>query len=122
MVTLNTYLLVGGRVVVFEWRVRRVRVVDLCAIFGQAGALDLQGRRRVEIVNILETEPYLIVEARPIQDEYRMTRQVTALMRTARSLFERCVELNDSIPDEAQLFSMNINDPSWLADMIITSL
>ncbi|MBG0786945.1 MAG: endopeptidase La, partial [Anaerolineaceae bacterium] len=82
----------------------------------------VQGRRRVEIVNILEKEPYLIVEARPMQDEYRMTRQVTALMRTARSLFERCVELNDSIPDEAQLFSMNINDPSWLADMIITSL
>ena len=82
----------------------------------------VQGRRRVEIVNILETEPYLIVEARPLQDEYRMTRQITALMRTARSLFERCVDLNESIPDEAQLFSMNINDPSWLADMIITSL
>ncbi len=82
----------------------------------------VQGRRRVEIVNILETEPYFIVETRPIDDEFRTTRQLTALMRTTRSLFEQCVELNDSIPDEAQLFSMNINDPSWLADMIITSL
>lgn len=82
----------------------------------------VQGRRRVEIINILETEPYFIVEARPIDDEFRTTRQLTALMRTTRSLFERCVELNDAIPDEAQLFSMNINDPSWLADMIATSL
>ncbi len=82
----------------------------------------VQGRRRVEIVNILETEPYFIVEARPIDEEFRTTRQLTALIRTSRSLFERCVELNDSIPDEAQLFSMNINDPSWLADMITTSL
>ena len=82
----------------------------------------VQGRRRVEIVNILETDPYLIVEARPVIDNYRMTRQLTALMRTSRNLFESCVDLNESLPEEAHLFSMNINDPSWLADMIATSL
>jgi ATP-dependent Lon protease len=82
----------------------------------------VQGRRRVEIVNILQSTPYLIVEARLIPDGYRMTKRLTALMRTSRSLFESCVELNDSLPEEAHLFSMNINDPSWLADMIATSL
>jgi ATP-dependent Lon protease len=82
----------------------------------------VQGRRRVEIVSILQTEPFYIVEVKPVQAEFRMTRQLTALMRTTRSLFERCVELNDSLPEEAQLFSININDPSWLADMIATSL
>jgi len=82
----------------------------------------VQGRRRVEILNILETEPYLIVEARPIPQECRMTRQMTAMTRTSRNLFERCVELNDSLPEEAHLFSINITDPSWLADMIATSL
>ncbi len=82
----------------------------------------VQGRRRVEIVSILETEPYLIVEARPVSDNFRMTRQLMALMRTSRNLFESCVELNESLPEEAHLFSININDPSWLADMIATSL
>lgn len=82
----------------------------------------VQGRRRVEIINILETEPYLLVEARPIPENFRKTQQVTALMRTARSLFENCVDLNDSLPEEAHLFSINIDDPSWLADMIATSL
>jgi len=82
----------------------------------------VQGRRRVEIVNILQTEPYLIVEARPVPDEFRITKSMTALMRTSRSLFENCVELSDSLPEEAHLFSMNINDPNWLADMIATSL
>lgn len=88
---------------------------------GNRSAL-VQGRRRVEIVNILETEPYLIVEAHPITEKYRMTQRLTALMRTTRSLFESCVELNDSLPEEAHLFSININDPNWLADMIATSL
>ena len=82
----------------------------------------VQGRRRVEIINILETEPYLLVEVRPIPEKFRMTRTLTALMRTSRNLFEQCVELNDSLPEEAHLFSMNINDPGWLADMITTSL
>lgn len=82
----------------------------------------VQGRRRVEIIDIIQKEPYLIVEARPINEEFRVTKSMTALMRTARSLFENCVELSDSLPEEAHLFSMNINDPSWLADMIATSL
>ena len=82
----------------------------------------VQGRRRVEILDIIQKEPYLIVEARPIPDEFRMTKSITALMRTARSLFENCVELSDSLPEEAHLFSMNIDDPGWLADMIATSL
>jgi ATP-dependent Lon protease len=82
----------------------------------------VQGRRRVEIVNILQTNPYMVVEARIIPDTYRMTKRLTALMRTSRNLFESCVALNDSLPEEAHLFSMNINDPSWLADMIATSL
>lgn len=82
----------------------------------------VQGRRRVEIIRILETDPYLVVEARPIKDQFRKTQQLTALMRTVRSQFERCVELNSSLPEEAHLFSMNINNPGWLADMIATSL
>ncbi|MDY6868588.1 MAG: LON peptidase substrate-binding domain-containing protein, partial [Chloroflexota bacterium] len=82
----------------------------------------VQGRRRVEILNILETEPYMVVKARLVPEDCRRTRQLTALMRTSRNLFERCVGLNDSLPEEAHLFSININDPSWLADMIATSL
>jgi ATP-dependent Lon protease len=94
----------------------------LLAMQGGNHSALVQGRRRVEIVNIVETEPYLLVEVRPIPEKFRMTRTLTALMRTSRNLFEQCVELNDSLPEEAHLFSMNINDPSWLADMIATSL
>jgi ATP-dependent Lon protease len=88
---------------------------------GEHSAL-VQGRRRVEVVAIIETEPYLVVQVRPLTENFRMTRHLNALMRTSRNLFERCVELNDSLPEEAHLFSINISDPGWLADMIATSL
>lgn len=88
---------------------------------GEYSAL-VQGRRRVEIVSVLQTEPYYQVQSRPVVDNFRMTRHLNALMRTSRNLFERCVSLNDNLPEEAHLFSININDPGWLADMIATSL
>ena len=81
-----------------------------------------QGRRRVEILKILQKEPYLMVEVRPVADNYRRTRTLLATMRTTRHLFEQCVDLNDSLPEEVHLYAMNIEDPSWLADMIVSSI
>ncbi len=43
-------------------------------------------------------------------------------MRSVLDLFDRCVQLDRSIPEEAHLFAMNISEPGWLADMIATSL
>ena len=94
----------------------------LLSIQGGNHSALVQGRRRVEVIDILETEPYLIVAARPIDEPPPMNRSLRALMRTSRSLFENCVDLNDSLPEEAHIFSLNIDDPGWLADMIATSL
>ena len=43
-------------------------------------------------------------------------------MRSALDLFERCVQLDRTIPEEAHLFALNIAEPGWLADMVATSL
>jgi len=45
-----------------------------------------------------------------------------ALMRNALDLFDRCVQLDRAIPEEAHLFAMNISEPGWLADMIATAV
>ena len=82
----------------------------------------VQGRRRVEIVEFLRTKPYIQVRARPIYESQMPDRQTQALMRSAVDLFERCVQLDRSIPEEAHLFALNISEPGWLADMIATAL
>ncbi len=43
-------------------------------------------------------------------------------MRATRNLFEKCVQLDHSLPEEAQLFSINITEPGWLADMVATAI
>jgi ATP-dependent Lon protease len=88
---------------------------------GSRSAL-VQGRKRVEIVEFIRTKPYLKVRARVINEPQTADRQTQALMRSALSLFERCVQLDRSIPEEAHLFALNISEPGWLSDMISTSL
>jgi len=82
----------------------------------------VQGRRRVEIVEFIRTKPYLMVRARVVAEPQTADRQTQALMRSALDLFDRCVQLDRSIPEEAHLFAMNISESGWLADMLATSL
>jgi ATP-dependent Lon protease len=81
-----------------------------------------QGRRRVEIVEFTQTTPYLRARARPIYDDSDADKETTALMRAVVALFEKCVELNRSLPEEAYIYAVNIEEPGWLADLIVSAL
>ena len=88
---------------------------------GSSSAL-VQGRRRVEIVEFLQLKPFIRVRARPIYEPPEAEREIQALMRSVLDSFQRCVELDRSLPEEAHLYALNIGEPGWLADMISTSL
>jgi ATP-dependent Lon protease len=88
---------------------------------GASSAL-VQGRRRVEILEFTRIAPVIKVRARIIEESVEVDKKTRALMRSALSLFERVVDLNRSIPEEAHLFAMNIKEPGWLADMLATAL
>lgn len=81
-----------------------------------------QGRRRVEVIDFTQDEPFYRVRVRPIDEPVDVDRQMDALMRTTRDLFEHCVQLDRSLPDEAHLFSLNITEPGWLSDMVATAI
>ena len=83
----------------------------------------MQGRNRIKILDIIQTEPFYLVKAKLIEPkEIRYDNSLKGLIKTTRALFEQVVQFDRSIPDEAQFFSTNINDPGWLADMIATAI
>ena len=88
---------------------------------GSSSAL-VQGRRRVEVVEFTRLTPVLKVRARVIEEPVIADKTTQALMRNALDLFDRCVQLDRAIPEEAHLFAMNISEPGWLADMIATAV
>lgn len=81
-----------------------------------------QGRRRAEIVEILAEDGYLRAKARPIDELIKESTESIALMRAVRTLFEKCVELNRNLPEEINLYTMNIEEPGWLADLVGSAL
>ena len=88
---------------------------------GSSSAL-VQGRRRVQVVEFTQLEPFLRVRARPLYEIVEVDRQIDATMRTALELFQKCVQLDRSLPEEAYLYALNIDDPAWLADMVVTAI
>ena len=66
----------------------------------------VQGRRRFEIVEFAQLDPFYIVKPAWWKNPGDVDRHTDALMRTARDLFERCVQLDRSLPEEAHLFSI----------------
>ena len=82
----------------------------------------IQGRRRVEILAVIQDDPFIRVKVRVVQEKESNDRQIKALMRTSKDLFVKCVQLDKSLSDESQLFAMNIQDPSWLTDMISSAI
>ena len=82
----------------------------------------VQGRRRVEVIEFVQEKPFFIVRARRIFESLEVDRQTDATMRTALEMFQKCVQLDRSLPEEAYLYALNIDDPGWLADMIVTSI
>ena len=88
---------------------------------GSSSAL-VQGRRRLEIVEYIQEEPFLVVRARRIFESTEVNRQIDATMRTTLDLFQRVIQLDRSLPEEAYLYALNIEEPGWLADMIATTI
>jgi ATP-dependent Lon protease len=81
-----------------------------------------QGRRRVEILGLTQTQPYIRARIRPLPESHQVTLGTEALMRAVLSLFEKVVQLSHSLPEDAYVAAMNVTEPGALADLIASLL
>jgi ATP-dependent Lon protease len=82
----------------------------------------VQGRRRVEILEFTQWEPYIRVRIRPMDEIEVWERTTEALMRAVMALFEKVVDLDRRLPEDVYTFAMNIDEPGWLADFVAATL
>ncbi len=81
-----------------------------------------QGQVRVRILDVQSNGQFLMAKIARISESRASGLPVEALMRAVLTLFERCVHLSDSMPEDAYVAAMNIDDPGRLADMIASVL
>ncbi len=95
---------------------RRLRMPD--------GAVNIlaQGQQRVEVLEYVQREPYLVARVRRIAEPDENGLPIEALMRVVRTLFEKCADLNEDISNEALLAAANAEDASTLSDLIASSI
>jgi ATP-dependent Lon protease len=81
-----------------------------------------QGRRRVHLLEYVQWDPYIRVRVRPLWETEDWEPSTEALMRAVLALFEKVVDLNRNLPEEAYMFALNIDEPGWLADFIASTM
>ncbi len=81
-----------------------------------------EGLYRGEIVEFLDTDPYIRVKIKKVLDKKMKGLKVEALMRSVLEEFEKYIKMNKKIPPETMLTVVNIEDPGVLADTIISHL
>ena len=82
----------------------------------------IQGVQRMKITSLVHDKPYLVANITPLTDETQAGVEMSALQRNAGSQFQEIVNLTPSLPDELKVATLNITEPSRLADVIAANM
>ena len=82
----------------------------------------LHGQRRLRRLEYTQHIPFMRVRAEIVDEEAERTLTVDALLRATLALFEKCVKLSSTLPEEAYITALNIDQPGWLADFIVSAI
>jgi len=82
----------------------------------------IQGQRRMRILEFTQLEPFAKVRALPLADQARDMPETAALMKTVLALFEQCVKLSKSLPEDAYVAALNVDGAGRLADLIASTM
>ena len=82
----------------------------------------VEGQRRAQIVEYVQTEEYFLVDAEPLPEPQSTGVENEALIRTVKMAFDNYVRLNKRIPPEMLLSIAQIESESKLADTLVAHL
>ncbi|HEX9006680.1 MAG TPA: endopeptidase La, partial [Bacteroidota bacterium] len=82
----------------------------------------VQGVRRVRILSILQSDPFVRVVVRDIDEAGAGGAEVEAMAENLKAQFKKAVELSPQLTDEQLTLILNMEEPSAVADMVAASL
>ena len=84
----------------------------------------IQGRRRLQIESISQTEPYMRAEVKYLEElsKIKGDKEFKELIRTIKEVAQNLIELSPHIPSEASVALKNIEQPDFLINFIASNL
>jgi ATP-dependent Lon protease len=82
----------------------------------------VQGLRRVHVDGLVSDDPYFIGELSDLPDHLEESKELEALTRNVQTLFGRVVGLVQYLPEELQIATANVDDPSALCSLVASTI
>ena len=82
----------------------------------------VQGLRRIDILDYVQTTPHFRVRIRQLSDEYETSQDLDAMQAHLVNQFTKFISMTPYLPDELQVVAMNIKDQGRLTDLIASNL
>lgn len=82
----------------------------------------VQGLRRIEPTEFVQTEPFLRARTRVLNDTHEPSQDLEAVQAHMVNQFAKFVSMIPYLPDELQMVVMNIKDAGKVADLIASNL
>jgi ATP-dependent Lon protease len=81
-----------------------------------------QGLRRVQLISVLHTEPFIRAVVRDIEDVVPQGMETEAMVTNIKSLFKTGVELSPSLNDEQLTTILNVDEPNVVVDLVASMI
>jgi ATP-dependent Lon protease len=83
----------------------------------------IQGKRKVELTEFTQTEPYFVAKIAPIDSgNKKKSKEDLVLISSIKEMASQIVELSPNIPTEANFALKNIDSPNFLINFISSNL
>ncbi len=79
----------------------------------------VQGIRRVQLISILHSEPYIRAVVREIEETEENGVEIEAMSTNLKNLFRKAVELSPNLSDEHLTIVLNTEGPGTIADVVV---
>lgn len=77
---------------------------------------------RIHFRDYIQTAPYLRAEVDVLEEQSEQSKEVEALVRNIKTLFQKIVDQSPHLPPEMGIMILNIPEPGRLADMVASGL
>ncbi len=100
------------------WVGTLARVLKVFTMADGTRSVLVQGIRRVQLLSILQTEPYLRAVVRDVPESAAGGIEVEAMAANLKSLFKKAVELSPNLNEEQLSIVLNLEASEAIADMV----
>ena len=81
-----------------------------------------QGIKRVRLLEVVGTEPFLTAKVEPLEEEVEITKDIEAHMARVKELFKKVLDQSPGMPAELHVMNQSVDQPGLLADLVASAL